>query len=185
MMDDKMKAAFLAWHDSVTYIGPEDIVEWTLDYLRSQQEPVAIYEGREGEYGYETVTLQDDVAVGAEFYANPVPSAPTIRAIFETVDPRPYGAIGTMDAPIKRVTQEDDGAFTVVIDHWPSVPAVPGPEHKAYAGCTIWRGRLYVSVAETEAIERHIDADGAFCDLVQRALDSLAAATLPTEKKES
>lgn len=36
-MDDKMKAAFLAWHDSVTYIGPEDIVEWTLDYLRSQQ----------------------------------------------------------------------------------------------------------------------------------------------------
>jgi hypothetical protein len=53
---------------------------------------------------------------------------------------------------------------------------VPGPEHKAYAGCTIWRGSLRISVTETEAIERRKDADEAFCDLVQRALDSLAAA---------
>lgn len=52
--------------------------------------------------------------------APPVPSTPTIRAIFETVGPRPHGLIGTKDAPIKRVMQEDDGVFTVVIDHWPS-----------------------------------------------------------------
>jgi hypothetical protein len=50
------------------------------------------------------------------------------------------------------------------------------PNAKAYAGCTIWRGSLRVSVTETEAIEHCIDADEAFCDLVQRALDSLAAA---------
>jgi len=53
---------------------------------------------------------------------------------------------------------------------------VPGSEHKAYAGCTIWRGSLRVSVTETAAIERRIDADEAFFDLVKRALDSLADA---------
>jgi hypothetical protein len=34
-------------------------------------EPVAIYKGREGEYGYETITLYEDIPVGADIYLAP------------------------------------------------------------------------------------------------------------------
>lgn len=47
---------------------------------------------------------------------------PKINAVFETVDPRPLGATGTRTARVKRVEQQDDGSFTVVIDHWPKEP---------------------------------------------------------------
>lgn len=51
---------------------------------------------------------------------NAIESAePVIRAAFETVDPRPFGATGTTAAKVKRVESNDDGSFTVVIDHWP------------------------------------------------------------------
>lgn len=54
---------------------------------------------------------------------------PAIHAVFETVDPRPFGATGTTEAPIKRIEANDDGSFTVVIDHWPTPdrpPVSPG-----------------------------------------------------------
>lgn len=43
---------------------------------------------------------------------------PTIHAMFETVDPS-VPVIGTTAAPVKRIMQNDDGSYTVVIDHWP------------------------------------------------------------------
>jgi len=53
-------------------------------------------------------------------------------------------------------------------------PAAAVPE--GYAGCTLWRDGLRVTVIGDEVIEQRTDADEAFCELAQRALDSLAAA---------
>lgn len=55
----------------------------------------------------------------------------------------------------------------------PSVHVAPDFD---YAGCTLWRGSLRITVVEPKSLERHVDPDQAFCDMVQRALDSLAAA---------
>lgn len=41
-----------------------------------------------------------------------------IHAKFETEG---GGAVGSTDAPVKRTEHNDDGSFTVVIDHWPVV----------------------------------------------------------------
>jgi hypothetical protein len=60
-------------------------------------------------------------------------------------------------------------ARAVLARYAPIVPEV------GYAGCTLWRGSLRTTVVETEILERHLDPDQAFCDMVQRALDSLAA----------
>jgi|GEM_PF-4579220 len=49
--------------------------------------------------------------------AHPAPQ-PLIRAMFETVD-ETIPVTGTTEATIKRVEQNDDGSYTVVIDHWP------------------------------------------------------------------
>lgn len=66
-------------------------------------------------------------------------------------------------------------------------PVAQQQSAEAYAGCTIWRGSLRVSVTETKVIEHRIDADDAFFDLVQRALDSLAdaweAAAIATQQQ--
>lgn len=61
-----------------------------------------------------------DRAVAAEYLASTdamkVRDKPTIHAVFECSE---NSIIGSTDAPIKRVMAEDDGSFTVVIDHWP------------------------------------------------------------------
>ena len=41
---------------------------------------------------------------------------PDINAMFEVVSDN---ITGTTLAPVKRVEKQDDGSFTVVIDHWP------------------------------------------------------------------
>lgn len=46
----------------------------------------------------------------------------TINAIFETSDGK---LTGHTNAPIKRIEQQDDGSFTVVIDHWPAKVTKP------------------------------------------------------------
>ena len=52
---------------------------------------------------------------------------PVITAQFETVS---NGLTGSTDAPIKRIEHQDDGTYTVVIDHWPSSQGPEaGPEH--------------------------------------------------------
>ena len=48
-----------------------------------------------------------------------------VNAIFETQDDE---VIGTTDAKVKRVEVQDDGALTVVIDHWPK-PVEPDKQH--------------------------------------------------------
>lgn len=53
-------------------------------------------------------------------------------------------------------------------------PAAAVPD--GYAGCTLWRDGLRVTVIDDEVIEQRADADEAFCELAQRALDSFAAA---------
>lgn len=42
---------------------------------------------------------------------------PAVRAVFEVES---GGAVGTREAPVKRVETEDDGSTTVVVDAWPS-----------------------------------------------------------------
>jgi hypothetical protein len=61
---------------------------------------------------------------GAAEWGNPRPAewvpdpqkAPVLHAKFETTD----GVVtGTTAAPMKRIEANEDGSFTVVIDHWP------------------------------------------------------------------
>jgi hypothetical protein len=42
---------------------------------------------------------------------------PTIYAAFECES---NGIVGVTSAPVKRVEKNDDGSFTVIIDHWPT-----------------------------------------------------------------
>lgn len=52
---------------------------------------------------------------------NELDDLPKIQVVFETVDPRPYGATGLTSACVKRVERQDDGSLSVVIDHWPGM----------------------------------------------------------------
>lgn len=45
-----------------------------------------------------------------------MPNIPTINVKFETDDGK---VRGSTDAQVKRVEAEDDGSFTVVVNHWP------------------------------------------------------------------
>lgn len=47
-------------------------------------------------------------------------ATPKINAVFEIVED---GLIGITTAPVKRIERQDDGSFTVIIDHWPAAPA--------------------------------------------------------------
>ena len=40
---------------------------------QEKAEPVAIYEGKEGEYGYETITLYEDIPAGTDLFTHPAP----------------------------------------------------------------------------------------------------------------
>lgn len=70
MMDEKMKAAFDAWLAGQYFMrgGPVPeilVVEWTLEYLRSQQEP-DIDPDEAFDMGLERIA----------YYTHPIPSAP-------------------------------------------------------------------------------------------------------------
>ena len=60
-------------------------------------------------------------AIAALASREALPAAPKIEAIFETVDDS-VPVTGQTQAPVKRIEHQDDGSFTVVIDHWPSAP---------------------------------------------------------------
>ncbi len=84
MMDEKMKAAFDAWgverSKNIHTLGVPtsyEYAEWTLDYMRSQQEPeVFAFRGRDGVLQSPSVTMH---SAGMEcFYAHPIPSAPAV-----------------------------------------------------------------------------------------------------------
>lgn len=49
----------------------------------------------------------------------PSTDEPKFNALFEVES---KGIVGTTEAKIKRVNHEDDGSYTVVIDHWPTEP---------------------------------------------------------------
>lgn len=68
-------------------------------------------------------------------------AAPVINALFETTT---GGWTGTANAPIKRIERQDDGSFTVVIDHWP-----------APAGELIKPGLTYTLRTALERIQAH------------------------------
>lgn len=68
-MKAEMKAAFEYWHDTnKKTVDPHDVVEWTLDYLRSQQEPVATGIGP----GDWTRQVSTPLRPGAKLYLDPV-----------------------------------------------------------------------------------------------------------------
>lgn len=91
-MDQKMKAAFEAWGKNwaETRSGfdlptPFDYVEWTLDYLRSQQEPICyvpepVIHGVKERGKYAAVLFDYPATNGLDvpLYAHPIPSAPAV-----------------------------------------------------------------------------------------------------------
>lgn len=59
-MDEKMRKAFREWLDKDRLVAlNDDIVEWTLDYLRSQQEPV-------GCVGYLDIGIGGYIDIGSD-----------------------------------------------------------------------------------------------------------------------
>lgn len=199
-MDEKMKTAYDAWYleawDRGVVRSAIDGIEWVLDYLRSQQESVAHRLHRKNYHGefvpcgqhwndgppsaplVQDTSRKDDYRLEVSF-AHPIPSAPIVHAVFETVDSRSMGAIGTTEAPIKRVEVNDDGSFTVVINHWPvpSTPAVPeGWRIIERANCyQLARGNEIVATLAGPDAEENAAKIAAM----------LAAGHSPTEKKES
>ena len=89
MMDKEMRHAFEAWqaeywNTHANYPNGRKCVEWALNYLRSQQEPVAcLVETEDGvmvwpiENYKEAVTYCDGNEQPVKLYAHPAPSAPT------------------------------------------------------------------------------------------------------------
>lgn len=83
MMDEKMKAAFDAWLEKESpVVGPEDIVEWTLDYLRSQQQPFKVYcdncAGFSGHIWRDVDLVCSECSYIACSKEHPIPSAPAV-----------------------------------------------------------------------------------------------------------
>lgn len=68
---------------------------------------------------------------------------PVIHARFETVD-ETIPITGSTEAPIKRVEQNDDGSYTVIIDHWPQ------PSGTDYFGSLVERARAAAAKASAK-----------------------------------
>lgn len=134
MMDDKMNAAFDAWLEKESpMVGPEDCVEWTLDYLRSQQEPVGMvtYTGYEPEHRLEWLNgnAPDRLGEGARIYAHPIPSAPTVPDGVSLIPTRRYKEL--IDC-LEAIGNGSGGwAWEEVLEeHRAMLAAAPSPEKK-------------------------------------------------------
>lgn len=86
MMDEKMRATYEAWwekqRNDASTPTDHDIIEWTLDYLRSQQEPEVwsskswIKEATDGKSGY--IVGEARAGFTVPLFAHPIPSAPAV-----------------------------------------------------------------------------------------------------------
>lgn len=93
-------------------VGPEEVDSVT----EAGKEVIRVF--RYAAMSSEQVRAYQALKAALEAEECQTPSQPTIHAMFETVDPS-VPVIGTTAAPIKRIEQNDDGSYLVVIDHWP------------------------------------------------------------------
>lgn len=138
-MDEKMKAAFDAWgverSKKIATLGvptPYEYAEWTLDYLRSQQEPVAA-EGYDMIDRFLRNNLHDEdyaeysAALDA-CYAHPIPSAPAVPEGWKLVPVEPTKAM--VDAACEKHGYPCGDRYIYAKGYRSMLAAAPSPEKK-------------------------------------------------------
>lgn len=63
------------------------------------------------------VSKESITVIDTEWLEQPAPVQPNITVDFEYVG---EGVIGSQRVPVKRIENQDDGSFTVILDYWPA-----------------------------------------------------------------